>query len=213
MFESPKIRSGRARYGARLGERGMSLIELLIAMTILTVGMLGSMIMILVGMQSNTRNKTDSSAVVLDQEILEMFATLPAYPKTGAVTIYDCGLTAGLANQHNALLVQGAFPAGAGATLYTAGTAPLPSQVGDIDWTQPTPALATSAVNGYAMDYQTCSGDIYEVRWNIMQVNANANGLSRISMLTVSSRQLAAQGSSTAMLFAIPTTLRTLIEN
>jgi Tfp pilus assembly protein PilV len=191
----------------------MSLIELLIAMTVLTVGMLGSMIMILVGMQSNTRNKTDSTAVVLDQEILEMFATLNNYPKTGAVTIFDCGLTAGAANQHNASLVEGVFPTGNGATLYTAGTAPLPSQVGEIDWTQPTPALATSAVNGYAMRYQTCNGDTYEVRWNIMQVDANANGLSRISLLTVSSRQLAAQGSSAAMLFATPTTLRTLIEN
>lgn len=208
MSESPKIRSGRARYRARLGERGMSLIELLIAMTVLTVGMLGSMIMILVGMQSNTRNKTDSAAVVLDQEILEMFATLNNYPKTGAVTMFDCGLTAGLANQHNAALVEGAAPAGAGATIYTAATAPLPSQVGEIDWTQPTPVLATSAVTGYAMRYQACNGDTYEVRWNVMQVNPN----SRDSLLTVSSRQLAAQGSSAAMLFSNPTTLRTLIE-
>src|SRR4029077_204603 len=103
------------------------------------------MFMISVGMQSNTRNKTDSTAVVLDQEILEMFATLNNYPKTGAVTIFDCGLTAGAANQHNATLVEGAPPAGAGAVLYTAATAPLPSQVGEIDWTQATPALATSA--------------------------------------------------------------------
>jgi len=186
----------------------MSLIELLIAMTVLTVGMLGSMIMILVGMQSNTRNKTDSTAVVLDQEILEMFATLNNYPKIGAVTIFDCGLTAGLTNQHNASLVEGAAPAGAGAILYTAATAPLPSQVGDIDWTQPTPALATSATNGYAMQYQACNGDTYEVRWNVMQVSPNSHD----SLLTVSSRQLAAQGSNAAMLFATPTTLRTLIE-
>ena len=208
MSESAKIRSGRARYRAKRGERGISLIELLIAMTVLTVGMLGSMIIILLGMQSNTRNKTDTAAVVLDQEILEMFATLNNYPKTGAVTMFDCGLTAGLANQHNASLVEAAAPAGAGATIYTAATAPLPSQVGEIDWTQPTPALATSAVNGYAMRYQACNGDTYEVRWNVMQVNPN----SRDSLLTVSSRQLAAQGSSAAMLFSNPTTLRTLIE-
>jgi len=186
----------------------MSLIELLIAMTVLTVGMLGSMIMILVGMQSNTRNKTDSAAVVLDQEILEMFATLNNYPKIGAVTIFDCGLTAGATNQHNASLVEGAAPAGAGAVLYTGATAPLPSQVGDIDWTQPTPLLATSATNGYAMQYQACNGDTYEVRWNVMQVNPNSHD----SLLTVSSRQLAAQGANAAMLFATPTTLRTLIE-
>ncbi len=208
MSESPKIRSGRARYRARLGERGISLIELLIAMTVLTVGMLGSMIMILVGMQSNTRNKTDSTAVVLDQEILEMFATLNNYPKTGAVTMFDCALTAAAANRHDASLVEGAAPAGAGATIYTAATAPLPSQVGEIDWTQPTPALAISGTTGYAMRYQACNGDIYEVRWNVMQVNPN----SRDSLLTVSSRQLAAQGSSAAMLFSNPTTLRTLIE-
>jgi prepilin-type N-terminal cleavage/methylation domain-containing protein len=209
MSESPKIRSGRARYRARLGERGMSLIELLLAMTVLTIGMLGSMILIMVGMQSNTRNKTDSTAVVLDQEILEMFATLNNYPKSGAVTIFDCGLTAGAVNQHNAALTWGAAPAGNGATVYTAATAPLPSQVGEIDWTQPTPTLATSAVTGYAMRYQACNGDTYEVRWNVMQIDPN----SRNSLLTVSSRQLAAQGSNRAMLFAIPTTLRTLIEN
>jgi Tfp pilus assembly protein PilV len=186
----------------------MSLIELLLAMSVLTVGMLGSMILIMVGIQSNTRNKTDSTAIVLDQEILEMFATLNNYPKTGAVTIFDCGLTAGAANQHNAALVWGAAPAGNGATLYTAATAPRPSQGGEIDWTQPTPTLATSAVNGYAMRYQACNGDTYEVRWNVMQVTPN----SRDSLLTVSARQLAAQGSSAAMLFSTPTTLRTLIE-
>src|SRR6266849_3042589 len=99
MLNSRKIVPGISPCPKRLGESGTSIIELLIAMTVLTVGMLGSMIMILVGMQSNTRNKTDTSAVVLDQEILEKFATLKNYPKTGAVTIFDCGLTAGLTNQ------------------------------------------------------------------------------------------------------------------
>ncbi len=104
--------------------------------------------------------------------------------------------------------MEGAAPAGSGAVLYTAATAPLPSQVGEIDWTQPTPPLATSGFTGYAMRYQACNGDTYEVRWNVMQVNPT----SRDSLLTVSSRQLAAQGSSAAMLFSTPTTLRTLIE-
>ena len=185
----------------------------MVALTVLSVGMLGSMIMILAGMQSNTRNKTDSSATVLDQEILEKFATLKLYPAPGFVTIYDCALNVGAANAHNASLAQGASPLGSGATLYTAATAPTPANVGDIDWTQPTPApLATSATQGYAMLYQTCSGDIYEVRWNIMQ-NPAPNGTTRLSMLTVSSRQTAAQGSKIGMLFAPPTTLRTLIES
>ena len=211
MSESQNILSQRTRYRATGAECGMTLLELLVAMTVLTVGMLGAMIMILAGIQSNTRNKTDSAAVVLDQEILEMFATLKLYPKPGFVTINDCALNAGNANAHNASLAQGAGPLGAGAVLYTAATAPLPSQVGNIDWTQPTPVLATAATQGYAMQYQSCSGNIYEVRWNIMEVSPNPN--SRISMLTVSARQIGAQRSTIGMLFSPPTTLRTLIEN
>ena len=188
-------------------QKGMGVIELLIGMTVLTVGMLGSMIMILIGMQSNTRSKNDTAAVVLDQEILEKFATLKNYPKTGTANIYDCALNG--ANLHLASLVQAANP-GAGAILFTAANAPTPAQVGDVDWTQPSPALATAATPGYAMQYRTCSNDVYEVRWNIMEVSPNPK--SRISMLTVSSRQLSAQGGS-ARLFAQPTTLHTLIEN
>jgi hypothetical protein len=65
------------------------------------------------------------------------------------------------------------------------------------------------------MMYQTCSGDIYEVRWNIMDANSSvpAGTVSRISLLTVSARETAAKGSKLGMLFAPPTTLRTLIES
>jgi Tfp pilus assembly protein PilV len=186
----------------------MGLLELMIAMTVLTVGMLGSMIMILTGIQSNSRNKTDNTATILDQEILEMFATLKNYPKAGSVIVYDCATSTGNANQHLALLGQGTFASGgSGAPLNSAR---------DIDWTQPTPTLATSTTAGYAMKYQTCSGDTYEVRWNIMDANNPAPALpavSRISLLTVSSRETAAAGATNGMLFAPPTTLRTLIES
>jgi Tfp pilus assembly protein PilV len=219
MLNSRKTVPGILRRPKRSGESGVSIIELLIAMTVLTVGMLGSMIMILVGMQSNTRNKNDTSAVVLDQEILEKFATVKNYPKTGTANIYDCALTG--ANLHLASLVQGASPSGNGATLYTSATAPTPAQVGDIDWTIASPALATATIAGYGMQYQTCNGDIYEVRWNIMQAPAcgslasctNPTAASRISLLTVSSRQISAGSTHNGMLFAVPTTLRTLIEN
>lgn len=191
----------------RSGQSGMGLIELMIAMVVLMVGMLGSMIMVIAGMQSNTRNRNDTSAVVLDQEILEKFATLKNYPKTGTASIYDCALTG--TNQHLAALAQAPAP-GAGAVLFTAGTAPTPVQVGDVDWTQPTPPLATGAAQGYAMQYRTCNNDLYEVRWNVMEVSPNPS--SRISLLTVSSRQVSA-ANGRATLFAPPTTLRTLIEN
>jgi type II secretory pathway pseudopilin PulG len=208
MSESTNIRSGSARPRKRPGESGISLLELMIAMAVLTIGMLGSMVLIVIGMESNQRSKTDNAATILDQEILEMFATLNNYPKPGSVIVYDCALSAGSANQHLASLGQGTYASGGNG-------APLNS-TGDIDWTQPTPTLATSTTAGYAMKYQTCSGDTYEVRWNIMDGNNPAPTLpavSRISLLTVSSRETAAKGSNQAMLYAPPTTLRTLIES
>jgi hypothetical protein len=209
MSEALNNRFGNTRKRARLGESGLSMLELLIAMTVLAVGMLGCVVMILAGVQSNSRNKNDTTAVVLDQEILEMFATYKNYPTSGFVAINDCGV--GVASVHNASVVQAAGPAGAGATLYTAATAPLPGNVGDINWTAAGPALATNAVTGYAMQYQACNGDVYEVRWNVMEVSPNPS--SRISLLTVSSRQTAAGATHNATLFATPTTLKTLIEN
>lgn len=212
MLMQPYRLSGTTRRQTQLRQGGMTLIELMIAMAVMSIGMLGSVGMILASMQSNARNKNDTTAVVLDQEILEMFATLNNYPKTGTVTIDDCGLTAGAANSHLASLVEGASPTGNGATIYTAGTAPLPAQVGDINWTAAAPAFATSAVAGYAMNYVACNGDTFEVRWNVMQVNPVA-GVSRISLLTVSSRQTSSKGSNAGMLFSQPTTIKTLIED
>src|SRR4051794_16196079 len=102
-------------------ERGMSLLELMFAMIVLAVGMLGAMTLMVVGISNNGRNKKDTTATILDQQILEEFATLQQYPKASTVTINDCALTG--ANAHLASLSQ-AFAPGNGATLYTAATAP-----------------------------------------------------------------------------------------
>src|SRR5260370_32959812 len=135
MAEAPNMRMRSARHRAMLGERGMSLLELVIAIVVLTVGMLGSMIMILTGMQSNSRNKTDNAATVLDQEILEMFATLKNYPRTGSVIIYDCALSGGSANQPLAPLGQGTHSSG--------GNRTPPTRTGDTDWTETPTNLPT----------------------------------------------------------------------
>jgi len=213
MSKPPNNLSRSIGRRARLGEEGMSLLELMIAMAVLAVGLMGSMVMILTAMESNSRSKTDNYATILDQEIMEKFATLNNYPKAGSVTIYDCALNGGNADAHLASLLQGAYGTGNGATLYTSSTVPAGYNVGDVDWSQASPTLATSTTAGYAMMYQTCSGDIYEVRWNIMDGNAGSPPVSRISLLTVSSRETAANGSKLGMLFAPPTTLRTLIES
>jgi len=193
---------------------GMTLIELMIAMTVLAIGLPACLMMVLVGMQANSRNKTDTTATILDQEIIEKFSTLKQYPKPTFIAIYDCALSGASGNIHNASLGAGAAPGGSGAALYTGASA---SEVGNIDWTQAAPALATSTTQGYAMEYRTCSGDIYEVRWNVMEISPNPN--SRISLLTASARPRSAvqadAGGATnrAILYARPVTLKTLIEN
>src|SRR5712692_879536 len=169
---------------------GMTLIELMIAMTVMAIGLPACMLMILVGIQTNARNKTDTAATVLDQEVIEKFTTLQQYPKPGFVNIYDCALSGAAADVHQASLGQAPAP-GAGATTYTA---PPPTgsgaQIGDIDWTAAAPTMATSTTPGYGMQYQTCSGDIYEVRWNIREISPNPT--SKVSLLTGSARQRAA---------------------
>lgn len=179
-----------------LRERGMSMLELLIAMAILAVGMTGAIGMILAGVKSDARNKNDTAAVVLDQQILELFATYANYPKSGFVSITDCSTTVAT-NTHQASVI-GAVAPGNGAAL---------TPTGDIDWTQPAPALA-GATPGYDMIYRTCNGDTFEVRWNVTMIDGETN----IAALTVSSRQISSAGSNDAMLFSIPTTLRTIID-
>lgn len=193
--------------GARkTSERGMTLLELMIGMAVLAVGMTGAMTMILAAIQSNARNKNDTAAVVLDQEILEQFGAYENFPKAGgSITINDC--STGAAQSHLAGIAAAAAPLGNGATLYTAASAPFPVNVGDIDWTQPAPTFATSGTVGYAMDYKTCNGDTYEVRWNVMYFDTEQF----IAQLTVSSRQIAAAGSKVAMLFSTPTSIHTII--
>jgi len=204
----------------RPNEGGFTLVELMMAITVLAIGMLGAMAMVLAGMQTDSRNKTDTTATVLDQEIIEKFSTLKLYPTPVFVTVLDCGLAG--ANAHEASMGQGASPAGNGAVLYTGATAPTPAQVGDIDWTQPVPPLATAVAQGYAMEYQTCSGDIYEVRWNVMDVTPAAppaGSSGRLSLLTVSTRPKSAVSAAAggaqnrAILYAQPVTLRSLIED
>ncbi len=193
---------------------GMTLIELMIATTVLAIGLPAIMLLLLVGLQTDSRSRTDTTATILDQEVIEKFATLKNYPKPTMVNIYDCNLAGSSANLHQASLGSGPPPSGNGAALLTSSGA----GTGDVDWTQTTPALATSTTLGYAMLYRVCSGEIYEVRWNIMDLSTNSNN--RMSLLTVSARprsavvtDLAGLGTNRAILYARPTTLKTIIEN
>jgi Tfp pilus assembly protein PilV len=178
-------------------QRGMSLLELMFAGFVLTVGMLGSLILITVAMQSNNRNRFDSTGTMVAQLVMEHINTMPTNqidPATGttvaSIPITDCA-TASHAAQTWTVSVAGTS-AGAGAAI--SGS--------DIDWTQTYAAVPAN----YKMQYWSCGDVVWEVRWHIVQVSTLTK------LIIVSSRQSGTANASvkTGMIFAPPVTLRTV---
>jgi prepilin-type N-terminal cleavage/methylation domain-containing protein len=173
----------------RKGQAGMTLIELLIAMTVLAIGMGGILIMITAAMSANSSTRNDSTATMLGQMVIEELTATPG----GAPTVFDC--------QGNAWVINGT--PGNGALLNAA--------TGDINWIGQTYAAAPA---GYKMQYVECGAgnkqSTYEVRWNVANL-----GVGPAELVTVSSRQIgwnnAANGQKSGLLFSIPVTLRTLV--
>ena len=187
-----KIRIQREKKG-RNRQAGMTLIELLIAMTVLAIGMGGILIMITAAMSANSSTRNDTTSTMLAQMVLEEATGTPA----GSPTVFDC--------QGNAWVINGTPAAAPGnGALLTAAT-------GDINWIGQTYAAAPA---GYKMQYVECGAgnkqSTYEVRWNITTLGAGP-----AELVTVSSRQIgwsnAAGGQKAGILFSIPVTLRTLV--
>jgi type IV pilus modification protein PilV len=183
-------------------QSGMTMIELLIAMAVLAIGM-GGMITVFAGaISGNGRAKTDTSATMLAQTVLE---TIAAQPATSAanITIQDCN-PAGPVTWVMAT-AGAAAPAGAGALLITANNNNPPAgyNPGDIDWVDQT--FANVPVN-YAMQFTACGnngqGIPFDVRWNIQTISANAR------LITVSARPLGADNTNRIVSYALPVTLR-----
>jgi Tfp pilus assembly protein PilV len=177
-------RVARQRRGAaRSREEGLTFIELLMAMTLLTIGLSAIMGLIVMAMGSNNRNKKDTTSILLAQNVMELLANVPATVDNRTITLTDC--------------------AGTNWTITTApGGAPLDGSTTDIDWTS-----SYTAAN-YSMRYVTCgpAGQQarYDVRWNISRTGF-------LKRVTVSARQLGGTEKSSAILFAAPVTLKTVI--
>ena len=127
-------------------QRGMTLVELMIAMVVLLVGLVGSMSLVAISMGGNGRNKQQSNSTVISQMMLEKLSSQKASLSQN-LTITDC-----VGNSTS--------------SVYTAaGGSPLNSS-GDVDYTQ-------TAVTGYQMLYVDCGTSgrsiTYDVRWNITQ--------------------------------------------
>jgi len=171
----------------RRSEEGFSLVELMVEMFVLSVGVLGGMVMILVGMSRDNTNRVDTTATNAAQAVLEEIAGTA--PNTDPVlSLTDC--------QGNVLQITtlGSASPGSGAHLLANG---------DIDFAQ-------GPVNGYQMNYTVCGNNglqtVYDVRWHITKVGPGNTG----KLIVVAARQPFVAGGR-GISFIAPVTLRTMI--
>lgn len=177
----------------RRGERGFSLIELLMALAMLTVGMAGIAVMVVSSMYTNFNNKQDTTATMLSQLVMSQITSQTANGTSPTIT--DCKPQTWTLNT-----------AVGGATLYDT-TAPSPFQAGDVNWSD---SYTTLAASNYAMRYQTCSGATYEVRWNVNTLTTLSNQVSVAARL----QQAASGNANLAQLqYGTPVTLRSIVGN
>ena len=168
--------------------RGFSLIELMIAMAVLAVGLLGGIVVIAMSTANNGKSKLNTTAVTLAESTME---TILAIPKTATATqtqLTDCA--------GNTFTIETAqTAAGVGTALITNG-----AFAGSVDYSQP-------PVANYSMLYVMCStgaGMVYDIRWRI-----DPGPTSSTQLVTVSAKP-GAGNQAVAAQFTLPFTLHEL---
>jgi prepilin-type N-terminal cleavage/methylation domain-containing protein len=178
--------TSKRKTGQRSNE-GFSLVELMLAMFVLAIGVLGGMVMIIMGMTRDNSNRVDTTATNAAQAVLEEIAGAPANTSP-TLTLKDC--------QGNTLSINSAASGSPGSG------APLLAN-GDIDFAQ-------GAVAGYQMNYIVCGSNglqtTYDVRWHLTLVGPGNVG----KLIVVSARQPFV-ASSKGVGFIAPVTLRTMV--
>lgn len=163
-------------------QSGMTMIELMIAMVVLAIGIVGSMALIVRAVGGDAWSKQLSNSTVLAQTVTERMMAIPAATNT-IVTITDCA---------NVVSNVSTSPGG-----------PAVTSTGDLDFSQ-------AVVTNYRMLYTDCDTNgrqaIYDVRWNVQAIT-NSNG--NVKLVTVSA-QLKNAGNN-RMVFAPVATVRTII--
>src|ERR1700675_3256919 len=84
-------------------DAGTSLLEVMIAGMVFTVGLLGGMALIVTAIANNNRSKMDSTATLIAQRTMERIASVPATATatsspSSTVTIADCNPNSSLAS-------------------------------------------------------------------------------------------------------------------
>jgi type IV pilus assembly protein PilV len=160
---------------------GMTLIELMIAMVVLAVGVIGSMALVSRAIVGDASSKQTSNSTVLAQTVVERIMAVPANNPI-IVTITDCTNTV--------------------FNVSTAPGGPAVPASGNIDFSQ-------AAVANYNMTYTDCDTlgrqATYDVRWSIQTIPNSTYA----KLLTVSA-QLRYAGKNPTI-FAPVATIRTIV--
>jgi prepilin-type N-terminal cleavage/methylation domain-containing protein len=169
-------------------QRGMSLIEMMIACVVLLVGVLAAASLIPLAIGTNSRNRQQSNSTVIAQMIMEKILSVP--PGAPTPTLTDCTGTSTTIN------ATGTSTPGSGATLLSNG---------DADFTQTAGSAGDPA--GYYKLYTVCGSNgqqsIYDVRWHIVTPSPY------VMQVTVSAKL---QGSNNnAVLFSPTVSIRSMI--
>lgn len=130
----------------RARQQGISMIELLVAGLVMTVGFLGLMVLITTAIATNNRNRLDSTGTMLAQAAMEQIKS--TIVGSGTSTLSDCAGNTWTINT----VVGGATLSG-----------------GTIDY-------SVAQVTNYSMNYVVCNGTqqtTYDVRWAIQTVGAS----------------------------------------
>ncbi|HTM89883.1 MAG TPA: prepilin-type N-terminal cleavage/methylation domain-containing protein [Terriglobales bacterium] len=179
----------RLRRKPFLGQRkssGLTLIELLIALSIGAVGMTAVISLFVVAIANNSRSHRDTAATLLSQSVLEQILL------AGTNNVANIGLTDCLGNNFTINSAGGAAP-GAGATVTASG---------DIDFSAAAPG------NNYSMTYNICRANgqtsQYDVRWNVRDMSTSGTTV-YTRLVRVSAKPV---GTTAANSYLLPVTLR-----
>jgi prepilin-type N-terminal cleavage/methylation domain-containing protein len=186
MLMRGPIRDGKT--AARLSS-GFSLIELMIAMAVLAVGLLGGIVVIAVATTNNGRSKLHTTAATMAESTMEKIVAIPqkAVGNAAQTRMTDClgnAFTVETAPGGSPLIESGAFS-------------------GSVDYSQ-------APLPNYSMRYVMCStgiGVTYDVRWRI-----DPGPTPSTQLVTVSAKPSIGNGAAAAQ-FTLPYTLHQLRGN
>lgn len=159
---------------------GFTLIELLIAIVLLLVGIVAVARLVPAAIQTNFRNRYDSTALIIAQHQLELLTAQDMMVGDPAVNnhyLFTTSLPDGSPTTYNLGLAPPYFTDTPGAAPPPARTAGAALATGSlaINWSQPLAAVPA----GYWNQFSSAEGYTYETRWNVTTFYGNINGFIR----------------------------------